>query len=282
MTTQGAVTNGDCVKFVNRNLIASNGAACAGATSFGNPTASVSLSAVNGVATTAMRSDAAPALAQNITPTWTGTHIFRASSGIPVTASPVSIDTTITNITGSAPAVVAATLPASNDATAFIGYGNNALPVVFDFFKTRAAAATSPTTVGSTDGIFKIFAWGAGGTAYRQAGTFGLTIDGTTSATSMPGRWEWAVSAVGSINPTIKMTLNSGGSLILNSAALTTAATDGFLYIAGGPGPPTGVPTAAAGRYPLYYDSTNDQLYIYATAWKQPKTPAGAAIVNWQ
>ena len=43
---------------------------------FANPAASVGLVAVNGVATTAMRSDAAPALDQGITPTWTGAHIF--------------------------------------------------------------------------------------------------------------------------------------------------------------------------------------------------------------
>lgn len=42
----------------------------------GNPTASVGLTAVNGVATTFLRSDGAPALSQSIAPTWTGTHTF--------------------------------------------------------------------------------------------------------------------------------------------------------------------------------------------------------------
>lgn len=42
----------------------------------GNPTASVGLVAVNGVANTWMRSDAAPALSQAIAPTWAGQHIF--------------------------------------------------------------------------------------------------------------------------------------------------------------------------------------------------------------
>ena len=41
-----------------------------------NPTAQIGLTAINGTATTFMRSDAAPALSQAITPTWTGTHIF--------------------------------------------------------------------------------------------------------------------------------------------------------------------------------------------------------------
>lgn len=42
----------------------------------GDPTASVGLTAVNGVASTLMRSDAAPALSQSIAPTWTGRHTF--------------------------------------------------------------------------------------------------------------------------------------------------------------------------------------------------------------
>jgi hypothetical protein len=44
-----------------------------------NPTASVGLAAVNGVATSYMRSDAAPALSQSIAPTWTGIHTFTPS-----------------------------------------------------------------------------------------------------------------------------------------------------------------------------------------------------------
>lgn len=44
-----------------------------------NPTASVGLAAVNGAATTAMRSDAAPALSQAIAPTWSAQHIFSLS-----------------------------------------------------------------------------------------------------------------------------------------------------------------------------------------------------------
>ena len=49
-----------------------------------NPTASVGLSAVNGSATTFMRSDAAPPLLQSISPTWTGNHTFTPVSGVAV------------------------------------------------------------------------------------------------------------------------------------------------------------------------------------------------------
>lgn len=57
-----------------------------------NPTASVGLSAVNGVASTFMRSDAAPALSQSITPTWTGPHTWSPSANAtPVTISGYSL-----------------------------------------------------------------------------------------------------------------------------------------------------------------------------------------------
>jgi hypothetical protein len=43
-----------------------------------NPTALVGLTAVNGTATTYMRSDGAPPIDLSIAPTWTGAHIFAA------------------------------------------------------------------------------------------------------------------------------------------------------------------------------------------------------------
>jgi hypothetical protein len=61
-------------------VIGSNGAVTAasfnGMSGLANPTGTIGLTTVNGVASTAMRSDAAPALSQAITPTWTGVHNF--------------------------------------------------------------------------------------------------------------------------------------------------------------------------------------------------------------
>lgn len=42
-----------------------------------NPTTDVGLTIANGSASTAMRSDGAPALSQSIAPTWTGNHLFK-------------------------------------------------------------------------------------------------------------------------------------------------------------------------------------------------------------
>lgn len=90
--TLGAPTGGDKgagTINVSGNLYI-NGVAVPTSTSFGNPTASVGLAAVNGVASTVMRSDAAPALSQSIAPTWTGAHTFTPASGTAVTINAAS------------------------------------------------------------------------------------------------------------------------------------------------------------------------------------------------
>jgi hypothetical protein len=51
-------------------------------TGLANPTALVGLTPVNGTATTAMRSDAAPALDVGITPVWTGQHTWQSPGAI--------------------------------------------------------------------------------------------------------------------------------------------------------------------------------------------------------
>jgi hypothetical protein len=55
-----------------------------------NPSASIGLSVVNGSSANFMRADAAPALSQAITPTWSGAHIFSPGSGVAVTINGVT------------------------------------------------------------------------------------------------------------------------------------------------------------------------------------------------
>lgn len=76
---------------------------------------------------------------------------------------------------------------------------------------------------------------------------------------------------------------NPLGGSIVSGKAVATNATTGFLYIGSGAGTPTGVPVTQTGTVPMYIDTTNNQLWLYlGGAWKQPKTPAGAALVTWQ
>jgi hypothetical protein len=68
------------------------------------------------------------------------------------------------------------------------------------------------------------------------------------------------------------MALN--GTSIVNSPQIsmnagTTTMTAGFLWIPSAAGPPTGTPAnAPSGNVPLYYDTTNNKLYVYNGSWK--------------
>lgn len=70
-----------------------------------DPIAQVSLITVNGSSNTFMRSDAAPSIDQSISPTWTGTHVFKNTGGRTVwiantAASAISFTDNSGNISG--------------------------------------------------------------------------------------------------------------------------------------------------------------------------------------
>lgn len=82
---------------------------------------------------------------------------------------------------------------------------------------------------------------------------------------------------------TVTTTQNGhAGNVVLGAAAVATNVNDGFVYIPTTAGQPTGTPTSYTGRVAIQYDTTNHQFWIYDSGWKQPKTPAAAAIITWQ
>ena len=140
------------------------------------------------------------------------------------------------------------------------------------------------TIVGaSTSGILNIWSNDAGGGA-NVGGSIQLGgNDGATSTrgyTAIRGYKENATSGDyasylafatrangGSL--TERMRITSAGNVLVNTAAVATTATDGFLYVPTCAGTPTGTPTTYTGRSPIVIDSTNNKLYFYSGgAWR--------------
>jgi hypothetical protein len=78
-----------------------------------------------------------------------------------------------------------------------------------------------------------------------------------------------AVPLVFGTNAVERMRVDGAGNVSVGTAALSTSAADGFLYIPTCAGTPTGGPTAKTGLAPLVINSTNNKLYFYSGgAWR--------------
>lgn len=109
---------------------------------FANPSGTIGLTAVNGAATTAPRSDSAPALSQAISPTWTGTHTFSAATpAVVLNATGAAADTKNTVIRSTAGGAVA--ISTSTDAAP-------TTPVKDILTTTRTTTAVTAVGVGNS------------------------------------------------------------------------------------------------------------------------------------
>jgi len=100
--------------------------------------------------------------------------------------------------------------------------------------------------------------------AGTDASSSNVTIYGISHATK-------AQQVIVNVNGASGITVDAARNVVLHSAAISTSATDGFLYITSCAGTPTGSPSAFTGRVPMVYDSTNKKFYIYDTGsstWK--------------
>lgn len=160
-TVVGSATGGDQgLGTLNAAGLYVNGVAVAtGAGSGANPTSLVSTSVINGTATTFMRSDAAPAINQSISPIMTGSWVFNPSSS---SATPVTID---------APATSGYPLKIVNNSTNYsqsISFTNGTSTAGFGF----NAGTASPFNISSN-----------GGVQFLNTGTTtSVTIEGVNSA----------------------------------------------------------------------------------------------------
>jgi len=110
---------------------------------------------------------------------------------------------------------------------------------------------------------------------------FADTSNGSASAlmgvkfidrTNHYGDYEFATRSAGGF--TTKLYVTSKGNTVLGeTAALATNATDGFTYIPTCAGTPTGTPTSYTGKVAMVYDTTNNKFYIYNSGWKGGTVP---------
>lgn len=79
-------------------------------------------------------------------------------------------------------------------------------------------------------------------------------------------------------NATVKARITALGSVVVgnSTSAISTTATDGFLYVSSSAGAPTGTPTVQTGSVPVHVDATNNAMYMYTnSAWR---SVAGATV----
>lgn len=136
------------------------------ALSGGNPTAQVGLTAVNGTASTFVRSDGAPALNVGITPTWTGTHTFN----VPIACA--SGGTGVNN--GSSTITIGGNF-AMSGAFAFTGTLTGATTVTFPTSGTLATTAQLPAGANPSGTVGLTAVNGAAATFMRSDGAPALS-----------------------------------------------------------------------------------------------------------
>lgn len=199
-----------------------------GAYSFANPSALIGLTTINGGALTAMRSDAAPALDQSISPTWTGNHTF---------VNPLILDgatSGATNLKATAIASGTLTLPAATDT--LVG---RATTDTLTNKTLTSPTITTPTITGNTTaaGINATVVNGStsvnatagaltSGTAGSAVGTLALAGSGSGSVTLQPftGAAAGTISlpnATGTLLSTAGVTLNVSGGSPTGTTSLT-------------------------------------------------------------
>lgn len=196
----------------------------------------------------------------------TGVTLFT----IPV-ATAVAIGHTASITVGNAGKLQVTGTTAATSQSQVSGFANDATTAgSIALSKSRSGTAGTNTIVQSGDVLGRITAYGADGTNYDPAAQISFESDGTPgSGTDMPGRTVFSTSPDGSATLAERMRIDKAGNVVVNTAAIATNATDGFLYVPTCAGTPTGTPTAYTGRAPIVIDTTNNKLYFYSTgAWR--------------
>ena len=99
-----------------------------------------------------------------------------------------------------------------------------------NFAKTRGTSNGSSTVVQSGDNLGVINFAGGDGTDIKSTGArIRSQVDGTPGSDDMPGRIVFETTSDGSVSPTERMRITSGGNVLFNCINLPSASVQGFL-----------------------------------------------------
>ena len=193
-----------------------------------------------------------------------GSGSVGSSTAIPVlTTNAKGLTTAQTTAVVIAPAgTLTGTTLASNVVTSSLNSTSGTLQIGADAASPSATTLQAESTLTGTNNqagsTFTI-----GGSKGTGTGAGGSIVIKTSPAGSSGTAQNAGVAVV---------TVDSKGNMV-HGAAIATTATDGFTYIPGGSGTPTGTPSSFAGTYPLYWDHTNKKMYIYDGSWLGSTAP---------
>lgn len=222
-----------------------------------NPTGVAGLAAVNGVASTYLRSDGAPAISQAIAPTWSGTHtftlapVFTAQAG---TRTALGLGTSATVNTGTSGATIpllngnntfSGTLNPSGGVVGVTGASNAAAGQVGEYISSTilqgsAVAIADTTQVNITSISLTAGDWDVWGNVVllQTGGTNMMTIRGwvSTVSASLPASPNAGGMAqlVGTFSPNVQIL--PVGMMRLSLASTTTVYLTGEIDLNGGTG----------------------------------------------
>jgi hypothetical protein len=91
------------------------------------------------------------------------------------------------------------------------------------FAKSRGTTTGAVTVVQSGDPLGTMTFQGADGTNYVEAARINAVVDGTPGADDMPGRLQFSTTADGAASPTVRMTIDSAGEIVVNDSTGTEA-----------------------------------------------------------
>ena len=136
----------------------------------------------------------------------------------------------------------------------------------------QAHAGSIPS---SADQRLGFYTFGAYDGSNRNGGAIvGHSDAAWTAGTDHPTRISFETAPDGSATRVERFRVDSKGNVIspYNTAALSTAATDGLLYVptstAASTAAPIGTPTSYTGMVPLLYNTSQNRLWIYNGAWR--------------